>query len=248
MKRIVLIFGFFAGGTALFMAVETGFAPSAVVASLSEHAEMEVILSERAIQLTAEAACGEKVYTDAREYLKTLFDRLSVLQALANHRGKADTQLILRSAEQAAALIGVHLESTCNCNGENAASESETATVFDGAVCTAVIMIMTAVVSDPPGDGVLYLDLFEDEVYYYAMRIRVRCADKTMLDATLDNLHRAIMSCHNFAFDVIEDGEEVCLWVSPIYLDVGLTGVKRKPLYLRYNSIPSGADSAKKNN
>ena len=67
------------------------------------------------------------------------------------------------------------------------------------------------------------------------LRFCLKDADAAQWQSLLESLYPAVQSCHQFELDTNVEGQLSWFWVSPVYADVGLTGVKRRQLRLKYD-------------
>ena len=241
-ERVVLIFGGFSASATYFFASEL-FAPVPALVRLLLRGDFgEVCVSDGLCQAVesadsfAEQPGVRSVTDEVRDYLYDLFaclapERESVFRYMKDM--DADLLALSEGLYDLARLVGTGF--TCNIlKTEDTFAIASEAEIFDGAVCFTVMLALSMLARLYTRDRSLEADLIGTRSRV-VLRFCLKDADAAQWQSLLESLYPAVQSCHQFELDTNVEGQLSWFWVSPVYADVGLTGVKRRQLRLKYD-------------
>ena len=234
--RVVLIFGGFSFSTAFFIASDLGFPAWEVARILIGDTFQNVAISDGVRQL-AESEVGVDLkktsQADTEEYVRWLFDCLTAKESEHFHYIHGESEVILDTAKRFASVTGANLSFDLR-NVENTdGTDRELAEIFDGAVCSMVMLAVMMFAQLHGKEKKVALDL----ISYGSkpvLHFRFLGARTKVWPSLYENIYSAVQSCHEFEIDCQLKGNSVELWFCPVYADVGLTGVKRRPVSFYY--------------
>lgn len=241
--RVVLIFGGFSASATYFFASEL-FSPAPALVRLLLRGDFGDVCVSDGLCQAAEAmdACSEEssgllsITEEVCDYLYDLFaclapDRESVFRYMKDM--DADLSALSERLSALAGLVGVGF--ACNIlEMEETFTTPSEIEIFDGSVCFTVMLALSMLARMYTRKRSLGADLICTRSRI-VLRFGLEDADEAQWQSLVDVLYPAVQSCHQFEFDAKVEGRFSWLWVSPVYADVGLTGVKRRQLRLRYD-------------
>jgi hypothetical protein len=234
--RIVLIFGGFSFSTAFFVAVDLDFPAKAVARLLTGDAFKNVTVSDDVRQLAEsveDIEANKRPQADAEEYVRWLFDCLTVKECESFHYIGKESEAILDVAKRFAAVTGVNLSFDMRSVENSDGVDRELAEIFDGSVCSMVMLAVMMFAQLHGQEKRVALEL----ISYGAkpiLHFRFLGARTKAWPSLYESVCSAVQSCHEFKIDCHLEGNSIDLWFCPVYADVGLTGVKRNPVSFYY--------------
>lgn len=229
-RGAVAFFKSFGYGISLATAVEWNVPVGAVSQGVQEVYPQSVISD--ACRKVAERKLAGSFSTEDVEAVADVARTFALMSAMTETGGEFDLLLLERILEGSSRLLGVDV-AYGHCGDGEAASVMKDGLVFDGASMVSVLAVMMTVAGTYAADGMLQM-LVGEEAGRPLLEISFAGERDAGWESVLQTLFQKIEIYHNHVFDCSYHKGRVRLIFSPYYEDVGVTGVKRRDVLLRY--------------
>lgn len=235
-RRQMLIFDAIVDGTGLYIAFEL-LLPFECVSAVLYHEEFcGVSLSpetERSAYAQELTEIPEQTYAEVCGYIVNLLQSMGKVKTFATVKAPATEEQVSSVFETAAELVGVNNRFQCHEIFEQSSVLHQVAEIFDRAACAAVMLTMAIWARHFSKQRNLQLTVIRDGDRQ-VLSFELEASEPAELNARLQKIKDMISHGHSFACDVMQDAESVRFRICPLYADMGLAGIKRFLLQLRY--------------